>query len=356
MKRKTTSKTPDKLSRSEIFRRYKITDRTLRLLTEKSSLIQLPSESKHGRVLYEIDQDADRVLSMAKVCPYSFSGFRPPSYRFIALGLLISSVDEVLSGLDNRALSCSRISKSILEDLRSKLMAVLPAPLKKRLMAGEEPTKAQEPVFRELLTILGIGMPYDYPEIVEQFYFNDDRTTHFINQLVWTHSTSDTGRAAVITKALGYEVLTAEGVVWYRALFHDHSFMRDKDMKFYLNGLQPSVRKAYEESLEMSAAEFAIKTSVMADHLVEIQHLGRKMAETAMRLIESGNRENREEALRLIQMFVKTNDYIGKIKPKDIAKDTPDYLRDVTIAEYDFDTEFQIPAEFKDDQHTEKSG
>lgn len=356
MKQKATTKSSAKLSRSAILRKYGITDHTLRLITERSNLFKLEGKAAHGRVTYDIGPDAHDILSMGRMCPHSFDGFRPPSFRYIALGVLTGDLEDVYYGLVDRGLACTRVDRAMIESIRDRLLSVFPAPLRKRLAEGKPPTAAQKKTFQNALSILGILIPYKHPKLVESFYFQEDRLTHFVNQVVWAHSCNDIGRSAILKEAAGCDVLTSEGVLWYRTMFHDDSYMRDKDLAFYYAGLVPSVRRFYQDAREMSVADLAMQSMMIGGDLPTLEFLARKVKERTIKSVASSNLEAYEDSRKDIKTFLTLADSTAKLRPNDTSREVPEYLRDVTVEEYDFDTTFQIPAEFKNDETAEKSG
>lgn len=339
MPKKRPAQKSIELTRPGLLRKYRISDRTFRMITDAARLCDPKSTVSHGKARYEITPEIDKILSIARICPYSFSGFRPPCYRFIALCALTGDMEDCLYGLKDRWLNARSLSLEVLVDLQSKILSVFPKPMQERLRNGLPPTKPQEKLFRTALMVTSLVVPYDSPEYVDQLYFSEERLTHFVNQVLWTHSCSEDRRAALINEVAGCDVITAEGLMWYRALFHDHEYMRTEDVNFYLSGLAPALKRGYKEALEMSTEDLACKIRLIDDDLAVMRYAARKIKDRLVRSLSSLNIETFNEARKDIIAFKNMHDAITKLRPDD-RKEPPGYLRDITVEERDYDEYF----------------
>lgn len=349
---------PEKaLSRTALLKEYGLSDKTLRRLEYGLKILTLPRVSGRGRVLYQVDGRADFILKLARNCPDSFSGFRPPFLRFLFLSFLTTPTEEIVDGLTDRGILNRAITVESVERIRTQFLRNLPTVIRKMVENGEEPeTDAQEESIELLLGIWGISTIYNNPEYLDEYYFANVNLLHFMNQLVWSHSASDEIKAGIMCYASGQQVVTPAGMSWYKRIFHDQGFMREKDFQHYFQGLSPSVRAAYREALSISTEELVIRSELAHNSLRELHYFSRKLKTKVRELLDSNAEGARAEALKIMVAALKVDDQIGKLKPEEVGT-TPSHLENLTLAEYDFDATFQIPDELKQRKgHGEETG
>lgn len=344
-----------KLSRSAILRKYGITPKTLEILTKESQILALPVHNEHGQALYEISSASDDILSMAQMCPYSFKGVRFPSYRYIALGALTGAIEDVHYGLNARDLECRHLTIEMMQDVQTRLFKFIPTALGKRLLAGKPPTKAQIPTFLMILEITGLSLAYSDPDKLDKFYFNDPADTHFVNQVLWTHSCSNNQRSTIISEGIGGEVISADGVQWYKHIFHDNSFMREKDMGFYLSGLHPTIRGNYVEAMDSSAAVFTIKAGMQGTGVAFYQMTAETLRDKVTVGLKSNNTEELMTTLKVIGSMLKVSDMISKVNPGAEEVAVPDHMKAITTTEYKYKSMFIDPPEFRDGKEAKEN-
>lgn len=338
---------PRELSRTALLREYGITDKTLRRLTDSLYILDLPTKSGRGRVVYQVDGEADALLKLAGNCPDSFKGFRPPYLRFIMLGFLTMSDEDILAGLQDRGITNRSVTLDYLREAREAFIERLPPVIRKVVEKQDDPkTSAQVDAYDNLLRIIGIKSIYEHPDYLEDFYFENEDLLHFMNQVVWSHSVSDDLRANIVNHAAGYRAVSGHALIWYRSLLHDADFMRTTDSGRYFNGLPPRVRNAYRESLEISAEELVIRSELAYNTMRELHYFSRQLKAEVRRLLASTEEGASLEATKLMSTALKVDDAIGKLKPEEVGTELPAHIQEITPAQYDFDEAFKLPSEY----------
>lgn len=347
MPRKSRSKKAEvrELTRTALLREYRISDKTLRRLTE--TVLNLPVKSGRGRVLYVVDDAADVLLTMARNCPDSFAPFRPPFLRYIMLGFLTMPNQDILDGLSDRHIENRAVTLGYLKGAREEFLLNLPPALRDIVADYEEPSPQEEVLYEELLRILGVRLLYDHPHYMDEFYFSSEDLLHFINQVVWAQSCSDQDRAGAINAAAGYEAVSGSGLVWYRRAFHDDDFMRAQDLACYFGGLLPSARRAYRESRLITVEDLAIRSDLACNSVNEYQFASRHLKSESRRLMASSEVGAKAEAARMLTTALKIDDYLGKLSPADTTGEPPEHIRKITPAQYNYGDKFKVPPQFQ---------
>lgn len=340
-KRRSAPAKPLELSRPALLARYGITDTTLRRLTEKLKLVSLEAFTEHGQVIYQIPEAENAILKMGSVCPWSVRILRAPFLRKLYLNVLTLSDSDAIEDFTSRGIVNKNLTTQYVAGVRKMLQASVSPILSPLINAHKAPKTATESEEYELLLqIMGISGIYQSPASLEDFYFHDQDLLHFLNQVVWSHSAPNDVKTNLITHAVGSQVVSPLGLAQYQYIFHDKGFMRDTDLSWYLSGLSPKVRLAYQESASLSTEEFMVRAKLAQDTITEMQYLSRTLKVRIRELSASSDPIARVEATRLISSLIKVEDHLGKINPGS-NKALPDYLREIGQVSYEYDQMFK---------------
>ena len=342
-KQTTKQGDPRLLTRTALLREYGLSDQTLRRLIDSLGLVTLPAVTEHGKVLYSVSDAADAMLRLGRLCPFSFDGLRLPMYRYLVLGCLTSSSQDVVDSLHGRGIDNRGITVDYVDGMKQALQDALPAPIAKMIAATRPPeTDTEDSYYAALLAVVGITSIYQAPDVLEQFYFSDPALLHFIHQVIWTHSSSAEVKSALINTATGQQSMTSKGMLLYAHIFHDSEFMRESDIAKYVSGLAPKYRAAYSRSLTMTTEQWMVESQLAQDTAEELVHLSRQFKARIRALATSASQEDRLESARLLTSVLKLDDHIGKVKPAAANAPLPDHLKEITPEPYRFDEMFRV--------------
>lgn len=347
---KSKSRSPDPApTRAKLLAVYRLSDRTLRLLTDARGPLRLTPTAVDGELRYPLTDEARFTLSVAAACPYSFAGPRPPWLRFALMRSMTSSAEDVADDLATRGLIYTPAEVDRVAAISATLIEGLPEPLRGMIAARRRPTTvAEKSAWELLLHIIGATPAYHQPELLEPFYFQDEAALRLIDQVLLTSSATALLRSTLINHAVGYEMLSASGVLWYTAFFCDWSFLRPADEAAHLATLRPSVRAAYIKARGCTLAEFAAQCSYLEGTTQEMLHVSRQLKRRMHGLLASAEDGSVTTALRVIQTIIKIDDHVGKLNPGSVGKELPPELAEIVPDEYDLDAALPTPPEFAD--------
>ena len=354
---KSKSRSPEPpRTRAGLLAAYALSDRTLRLLTDGGAL-RLTPVAADGMVRYVVDDDADFTLRTARCCPYSFDGPRPPYLRFVLMRLLSSSVSDVIEDLSVRGLLRTDTEAEAIAAIERKMIETLPEPLAALIKAKRRPTTEDERrAWDLLLRIIKMYAAFNAPEWLETFYFQDEARLHLLNQVLLTSDASAEARAYTVNYAVGDEMITPAGVLWYANCFADWSFLRPRDEKAYLASFRPSVRTAYQRARGCSLAQFVALADIACGTTHEISYLSRELTRRVHDVLASGSETALATATRLVQTILKLDDHLGRMNPGAAGRELPKDLAEIVPEGYDFDAVVKLPPEFSDPTRQAENG
>jgi hypothetical protein len=247
----------DLCSRSQICRKYGITEKTLRSL-EEDGILDLAWKARNGLLVADVSAVKHRrVLTAARNHIDTFGRAknidRVPFQRFLFLRFLQLPVEDIYEEILGRNLIHKRgFPVSRLKEMRDAFIEEVPRPLRKKVASGKEATTDTEKKQLEiLLQVCGISLAYAHPELEQGFACLSDSEVKLALDIGLSTASTIPDIRAFLEDVASFTIPKV-GLLFYSTLFYDLSFLDSDEVQSYLKALKPSSRRLIQRALGQS--------------------------------------------------------------------------------------------------------
>jgi len=298
-------------SRSQLCRKYGITDRTLRALEDRGTLV-LTWYPRNGLMVTDLESnDQKRILAMARNHVMSFGRAqgipRLPFLRFLFLRFIQVPVEDLYAELLDRNMIAARSFKlPQLKKMHKAFVEAVPRPLQKKVRAHAEASTATEKKQLDvLLKVCGIYEAYHNPQQEQSFKYLSDPEIKLGIDMGLSSRAKLPEIADFIADVAGFSI-NLEALLFYHVLYHDISFLDNDEIQAYLKGLKPSHRDLLGKAVGSTIPELRMALGFVEDMSIEdtvVQLRNAVLTKTSATLLAPGSQENTREFSALLRNF-----------------------------------------------------